>query len=130
LRIETGGGWTVLLQALDGITYIAPGGFWLNWKFDSQSALVARRFGAHMLAARYDEFNVLFMGDPEEGGSEDGNAWALAYSYDAGEHWRFALEWLRVESDVPARVVMLGEPAFATESKVELSARYSLSGSF
>ena len=129
LRIETGGGWTVLLQGLDGTTAIDPG-FWLDWEFDSQSALIARRMGAHMLAVRYDEFNVLFRGDPLQSGSEDGNAWALAYSYDSGEHWRFALEWLRVDSDVPARVELLGEPAFASESKVEFSARYSLSGSF
>ena len=52
--------------------------------------------------------------DPTATGSEDGHAWALAYSFDPGEHWRFALEWLRVESDVPARVEDLGEPAFAT----------------
>jgi hypothetical protein len=129
LRIETGGGWTVILQGLDGTTVIDPG-FWLDWGFDSQSALLARRMGAHMLTVRYDEFNVLFRGDPLESGSEDGNAWALAYSYDSGEHWRFALEWLRVDSDVPARVELLGEPAFASESKVEFSARYSLSGSF
>jgi len=129
LRIETGGGWTILLQGLDGTTVIDPG-FWLEWKFDSQSALLARRMGAHMLTVRYDEFNVLFRDDPLESGSEDGNAWALAYSYDSGEHWRFALEWLRVDSDVPARVELLGEPAFARESKVEFSARYSLSGSF
>jgi hypothetical protein len=129
LRIETGGGWTVLLQGLDGSTVIDPG-FWLDWEFDSQSALLAKRFGAHLLAVRYDEFNVLFRGDPLKSGSEDGNAWALAYSYDTGEHWRFALEWLRVDSDVPARVELLGEPAFATESKVEFSARYALSGSF
>ena len=129
LRIETGGGWTLLLQGLNGTTVIDPG-FWLDWEFDSQSALLARRMGAHMLTVRYDEFNVLFRGDPLESGSEDGNAWALAYSYDSGEHWRFALEWLRVDSDVPARVELLGEPAFARESKVEFSARYSLSGSF
>ena len=130
LRVETGGGWTVLLQVLDGETDIAPGGFWLDWKFDSQSALLAKRVGPHMLAVRYDEFNVLFRGNPLRSGSEDGDAWALAYSYDPGDHWRFALEWLRVESDVPARVPELGEPAFATESKLEFSARYSLSGSF
>ena len=63
-------------------------------------------------------------------GSEDGDAWTLAYSFDPGDRWRFALEWLRVESDVPARVESLAEPAFATESKLEFSARYSLSGSF
>lgn len=130
LRMETGDGWTVLLQALDGETYIAPGGHWLDWQFDSQSALLAKRVGAHMLAARYDTFGVEFMGNPAASGSEDGDAWVLAYSYDRGTHWRFALEWLRVTSDVPARVPLLGEPALATESKLEFSARYSLSGSF
>jgi len=129
LRVETGNGWTAILQALTGETYINPG-VWLEWEFESQSALVAKRVGAHMLAVRYDEFEVLFRDNPLLPNSEDGNAWAAAYSYDAGEHWRFALEWLRVESNVPTRVVELGEPAFAAESKVELSARYTLSGSF
>ena len=129
LRFETGDGWTAILQALDGTTAIDPG-FRLDWSYDSQSALVAKRTGAHMFTVRYDEFNVLFQGDPLLPGSEDGNAWALAYSYDPGQHWRFALEWLRVESNVRARIVRLGEPPFARESKLELSARYSLSGSF
>jgi len=130
LRIETGNGWTAILQALDGSTYIAPGGFWLDWEFDSQSAMLAKRVGAHMVAARYDAFGVLFRGDPAASGSEDGHAWTLAYSFDRGDHWRFAVEWVRVESDVPARVEQLGEPAFARESKLELLARYLLSGSF
>ncbi|HLA73091.1 MAG TPA: hypothetical protein VK624_16410 [Steroidobacteraceae bacterium] len=129
LRIETSSDWTVLLQALDGHTIIVPF-TWLTWEFDSQSALVARRFGAHLLAARYDRFEVGFQGDPDAAVSETGHAWALAYSYENGDHWRFALEWLRVRSDVPARVEMLGEPSLATESKIELSARYALSGRF
>jgi hypothetical protein len=130
LRVETGSGWTAILQTLDGETYIAPGGFWLDWGFDSQSALLARRTGAHMLTARYDRFAVRFQHDPAASGSEDGHAWALAYSYDRGDHWRFALEWLRVTSDVPARVELLGEPALAIESKLEFSARYLLTGRY
>ena len=129
MRFETGNGWTAILQALEGSTIIDPG-IWLEWKYDSQSALVAKRVGAHMLAVRYDEFNILFRDNPDLPNSEDGSAWAVAYTYDPGDHWRFALEWLQVESDVPTRVVQLGEPAFARESKVELSARYTLSGSF
>jgi hypothetical protein len=128
LRLESGNGWTAILQALDGETYIAPGGFWLDWKFDSQSLLVAKRFGPHMLATRYDAFDITFMGDPSEPGSEDGHAWTAAYSYDHGDHWRFALEWLRVSSDVAARPAALGEPALAVESKIELSARYVFKG--
>jgi hypothetical protein len=52
----------------------------------------------------------------------------VAYSYDKGEHWRFMLEWLRVRSNVAARPVLLGEQALTTETKVEFSARYALSG--
>jgi hypothetical protein len=129
LRVETGNGWTVLIQALDGYTAINPFRL-LTWEFDSQSALLAKRIGHHMLAARYDAFEVVKEGDPLEPGSEDGHAWTVAYTFDRGEHWRFALEWLRVTSDVPERAASLAEPALATESKVELSARYLLGGSF
>src|SRR6185295_15191699 len=37
LRLESGNGWTALVQALDGHTVIAPGGWRLEWKYDSQS---------------------------------------------------------------------------------------------
>jgi hypothetical protein len=130
LRVETGNGWTVLLQALDGETYIAPGGPWLDWQYDSQSALVAKRVGPHMLALRYDQFGVQFLGDSSAPGSEDGDAWTLAYTWDRGGPWRFGLEWLRVKSDVPARAAYLAENPLATETKLEFSARYLLSGSF
>jgi hypothetical protein len=129
LRIETANEWTFLVQALEGTTAIDPF-MWLQWDFDSQSVLVAKRWGRHLVGAHYDEFAIDFQQDFLMPGGETGKAWALAYSYDTGEHWRVALEWLRVESDVPARTVFLGESAFATESKLELSVRYSLSGSF
>jgi hypothetical protein len=124
LRIETGSDWTVLLQALDGSTAIDPY-LPLTWEYDSQSALLARRWHDHLLAVRYDAFDVEFQGDSKAAGSEHGHAWTLAYSYQHGEHWHFALEWLRVDSDVPARVQWFAEPAFASESKIELSAHYS-----
>jgi hypothetical protein len=129
LRLEPTADWTVLLQAMDGDTVINPF-ITLVWEFDSQSALVARRFGRHMLAARYDTFQVEYRNDMNRPGSEDGHAWCAAWTYEPGDAWRFALEWLRVESDVPRRAVELGEPALATESKLELSVRYSLQGHF
>jgi hypothetical protein len=130
LRLESGNGWTALLQALDGDTVIAPGGTWLRWQYDSQSAMVARRQGAHMLALRYDQFAVRFRGDASLPGSEDGDAWTLAYSYETGGPWRFALEYLRVKSDVPARSALLAENPLSTEQKMEFSARYRLSGHY
>jgi len=91
LRCETSGDWTLLLQALDGSTSIDPFNP-LTWQYDSQSALVARRWRSHMLALRYDAFEVEFDDDPRAAGSEHGHAWDLAYTYQHGEHWRFALE--------------------------------------
>ena len=126
LRIETGSDWTLLLQAIDGETEINPFRS-LLWQFDSQSAMLAKRHGKHMLAARYDAFEVAFDNAPNKAGNENGHAWTLAYTFEYDPQWRFALEWLRVDSDVQARVVNLGEPAFASESKIELSVRYSLS---
>jgi hypothetical protein len=130
LRLESANGWTVILQALDGETDIAPGGYWLRWQFDSQSALLAKRMGPHLLSARYDAFNVEFAGDASAPGSEDGHAWTLAYSIDRGDHWHFAAEWLRVRSNVPTRAAYFGEPALATETQLQISARYSLNGRF
>jgi hypothetical protein len=130
LRIETANDWTVILQALTGETYIAPANLWIEWEFDSQSVMLAKRRGPHMLAARYDRFDVEFLRDPSASGSEHGNAWTVAYTFDTGGAWRFALEWLRVRSDVPARAEFLGEDALATETKIELSARYLLRRTF
>lgn len=130
LRFENGSGWTLLVQGLVGDTYIAPDNFWLEWEFDSWSAMLARRVGSHMLAVRRDGFEVEFMDAPEAPGSETGDAWTVAYTWDRGGPWRFAVEWLRVKSDVPARAAYLGENPFATETKLEVSARYLLSGSY
>jgi len=129
LRIETGNEWTVIVQAIDGDTIIDPFRP-LLWEFDSQSVMLARRWGKHMLAARHDWFEVEFEHDASRNGSEDGKAWALAWSWDPQEKWHFALEWLQVGSEVPARPAELGEPAFARETKIELCARYTLGGRF
>jgi hypothetical protein len=79
---------------------------------------------------RHDEFDITFRGNPALPNSEDGDAWTVAYSWDRGGPWRFAVEWLRVRSDVPERAVSLAENTLATESKIEFSARYFRSGGF
>ena len=127
LRVETASDWTLLVQALRGDTAINPFQL-LIWDFDSQSAMVARRWGRHMLAARYDAYEIEFQQHPNWAGSEDGHAWTVAWTFERDDHWRFAVEWLRVESDVPARRAELGESPFAAETKIELSARYTLHG--
>ncbi len=130
LRVETARDWTVLLQYLKGDTYIAPGGDWLEWGYASSSAMLVKSIGPHRLAVRYDDFEVTFEPNKDGPGNEDGHAWTVAYAFEPGDTWRFMLEWLRVKSDVGARPVLLGEPALATERKLELSVRYAISGVF
>ena len=127
LRMETGDEWTLLVQALKGDTAIDPFRL-LLWEFDSRSALLAKRWGRHELAARYDDFEIEFDQHPKWAGSESGHAWTAAWSFERDDRWRFALEWLRVASNVPARTAEFGESAFAAETRIELSARYTLHG--
>ena len=128
LRVETASEWTLLVQWLAGETYVAPNNFSLEWELTSRSALLAKARGPHMLSVRYDDFEVESGEAEDEPGNEAGHAWTVAYSFDRGDHWRFMLEWLRVRSDVKSRPELLGEPSLATETKLELSARYSISG--
>jgi hypothetical protein len=74
---------------------------------------------------RYDDFEVE-SGNGAGPGNEVGHAWTVAYSFDQGKNWRFMLEWLCVRSNVQGRPALLGEPALATEAKVELSIRYAI----
>jgi hypothetical protein len=130
LRVETARDWTVLIQWLQGDTYIAPGGLSLEWEYASSSAMLVKGFGPHRFAVRYDDFEVEFEANEDGPGNEEGHALDVSYAFEHGDTWRFMLEWIRVKSDVAARPVMLGEPALATESKVELSVRYRISGVF
>jgi hypothetical protein len=125
LRLESARGWTGIVEWLGGQTIIEPGGPPIVWDFEAWSVLVSRSFRAHRLSLRRDAFNVdrWPASDP---GTEDGDAWTLAYSYERGERWRFMLEGLRISSTVSARPVLLSQPPFVRETKLELSVRYHI----
>ena len=123
LRVESGTGWTAILQWLDGETVIAPPGVQLVWPFRAQFALLSKRFGRQTLSARYDRFEV-DTNIPDGDGSQSGHAWTAAWLFDADAHWRLALEWLRVRSYSYYRTE-LGEPPVATETQLQLAVRYA-----
>ncbi|HET9391644.1 MAG TPA: hypothetical protein VFO44_18500 [Steroidobacteraceae bacterium] len=125
VRAESGSGWTAIVQWLEGETYIEPGGEDLEWPFDARFALLSKQMGSHRLSIRYDSFRVR-SGSPDGAGAEEGHAWTAAYVYEASPHWRFTLEWLRVDSNVTNRVLELGEARFARETQLQLAARYAL----
>jgi hypothetical protein len=124
LRIESGTGWTGIVQWLQGETYIEPApGLDLAWPFRAQFALLSKRFGRQTLSARYDRFEV-DSNLPDGDGRQTGHAFTAAWMFDADAHWRLALEWLRVRSYSYLRTEF-GGPPLATETQLQLAVRYA-----
>ena len=124
-RYESGNGVTAIVQALQGDTTIAPGGFWLDWPFKAQYALIARTFGRHTLSARYDRFEVDTGVNNGGDGAEIGHALTAAYVFTPDEHWRFTLEWLHVTSNSYERQDAFNLSPLASETQVQLAVRYA-----
>ncbi|MBS0421571.1 MAG: hypothetical protein JSR66_27935 [Proteobacteria bacterium] len=126
VRIESGSGWTAIAQYLDGETAIAPDETgYLGWPFRARFALISKEWGHHRLSVRYDSFAV----ESESiygGGAQHGHAWTTAYVFEPDARWRFTLEWLRVASDNENRPFFVGLPPRATETQVQLAARFAL----
>jgi hypothetical protein len=127
IRGETPSGWTAIVQWLGGETSVSlPGLGDLYWKYDTRYGLVSKAIGAHTLSVRYDDFTVA----PQAFvpiGAQSGHALTAAYLYQYHEHWRAALEWVRVRSSQSSREFFLGQPPLATESALQLSVRYAFS---
>jgi hypothetical protein len=124
-RAQTESGWTAIIQWLQGRTSIEPDEQYLAWRFYSQFALLSRQWGRHTVSARYDEFGVDSEA-PFDFGAEDGHAWTVAYLFDQSPHWRFALEWLHVTTEVANRGILLAEPTLAIENQTTFSVRYTI----
>jgi hypothetical protein len=125
VRIEGEHGWTVIAQWLGGETSIAPQGEASSWPFGAEYALLAKRFGRHTLAARYDRFWVEANGYANGDGWQNGHAWTWAYSFEPDAHWRFALEWVQAVSS-SYNHTELGYPQMLTENQLQLQVRYSI----
>jgi hypothetical protein len=126
LRLETADGWTLIGQWLGGTTEIEPDSGYEEWKFSSKFALLSRAIGRHRISVRADWFDT----DHIETNwpfvfQESGKAWTIGYGYEHGEHWRYALEALRVESDVSRRS-LIGEMNKADERLLQLKLLYAL----
>lgn len=125
VRAEIPGGWTAIVQWLDGETYFEPGDELYGWPFRARFALVSREFGRHRLSVRYDAFAVDST-DDEGDGTQHGHAWTAAYVFEPQARWRLTLECLRVKSDTANRALDLGQPRIVTETQVQLAVRYAL----
>lgn len=124
-RLEYGAGWTLIAQWLAGQTEIAPAGSPHKWPFNARYALLSKRFGRHMLSARYDQFEVDSW-NVEPDGQQNGHAWTVAYVFDPGESWTVTLEWLQVTSSSYSWSEDLGRSGPVTDTQAQLSVRYAL----
>jgi hypothetical protein len=128
LRVEGGDGWTAIYQWLQGQTSITPQGDTIQWPFRASYVLLAKRFGSHMLSARYDNFEVAGHsdGDSEDAGWQKGHAITLAYVFQPGPRWRYTLEWLRVQSTSYNREDYDEGLPTASQTQVQLAIRCAL----
>jgi hypothetical protein len=124
LRTDWGNDWTVMAQWLAGKTYVGPERH-DEWLFDTAYVLLAKEFGRHRLAVRYDEFAMTHTRTifPGTLGRDRGNAGALAWSFEVTPQLDIAAEYLHVSSNYNWRR-RIGEQPKATETALQLSVGY------
>lgn len=94
-----------------------------HWGFETSFLLVAREFGKHRLAARYDDFKVWMPAWPAS--NDYGHGWTIGWTWKLQPHVELAAEWLQIDSDVGNRAA-LGQPPEARETGLQLAIRLSL----
>ena len=91
--------------------------------FYSYFLLLTKALDRHRFTVRYDVFDVSENDDfPLDENSEYGNAWTLAYQYEASKYATLALEWLQIETYREA-FEYFGFPDDVTERQVQLAVR-------
>lgn len=121
-RYDGPAGLAVIAQWLKGSTEASPDPS-NYWDFQTAFVLVAREFGKHRIAARYDDFKVLLPAAPAS--NEHGHAWTVGWTWKLQQHVELAAEWLQIDSTFGNRL-MLGEPAKAREHSLQMAVRLSL----
>jgi hypothetical protein len=119
-------GTTLIAQWLAGDTAVGPNSHDV-WHYRAAFVLAAQQFGAHRVAARYDDFRTrqtVTIFAPTLG-LETGDAFTLAWSWALNEHVVLMTEWLQVNSHYNRRV-RVGELPAAKESSLQLALRLSL----
>jgi hypothetical protein len=130
LQVALPGQVGLVAQWLDGVTYAGPklwgGRHAIDNGYDSQFLLVTRTVGAHRFSVRHDWFSVTDRDfNPIDPNDENGTGWTLSYQYRVDTNWLLGLEWLRLDSERPARVFE-GAPERLVEEGVFAVVRWHL----
>ncbi|MGE0407792.1 MAG: hypothetical protein AB7P23_00865 [Amphiplicatus sp.] len=120
------GSWTVIAQAMTGMTEIEPApNFVMTTDFDAAFALLSRDIGDFRVTGRVDAFRTRETATPAvPRRREDGKAGLIALSWFASEHLRLTGEALFVTSTRPERVND-GENPKADETQFQASLQLS-----
>jgi len=126
-RIELPAGFTVVSQWMTGDTSVGDsddGRGFLIADYDAAFLLVSKTFGRQRLTVRYDTFETdTVRNEAIFDGSQDGEAWTLAYIFEPNEHWRLAAEALRNDTTLAPRA-LLGLAPQAVERTLQLAVVY------
>ena len=95
-------------------------------EFEASYLMLTRMTKGHRLTLRFDDFSVddrdLL---PVDDNNETGHALTLAYVRELSPSLRVAVEWLRVDSDRPARAYLGLDPS-STETVLQVQLRWRM----
>lgn len=109
--------WTVISQWLTGDTCV--GSEPACYEFSSAFLLGSWQLGPDRLSARYDGFQMHSESGPYPNFNR-GHAWTFAYEREFNSHFSVALEELRVNSSLSARM-FVREPEVLAENELQLA---------
>ena len=126
-RWEPDDRWTLIVQKMQGRTYVGPDGdpqYQFAQSFRAWFVLASAQLGRERLTLRYDDFSTRqhsgFYGAPAD---DTGNALAFALLHDFDPHWQAVGEWQQVHSRYPPRLA-LGLREVLNETQIQLGLRY------
>lgn len=122
----------LMAQWMSGYTAMGPVMSWgarvLDTEFEASYVMLTRMRNGHRFTARYDDFSVEDLDAlPMDDNNESGTALTLAYLRELTPNLTLAFEWLRVDSDRPARAYLGLDPQ-STETVLQAQLRWSLAG--
>jgi hypothetical protein len=122
----------VIGQWIDGRTQAGEDlGPWRVWDsgFDARYLLLTRSFGRHRLTARYDDFDVQPINDPDKYTNRDrGHAWTASWLYAWSEQFRLGAEYLTIATEhcetEQCAWVFNGLPRTSRQNQLQFSLRW------
>lgn len=134
-QVDLPAGFGLMAQHMAGATYwliaVTPTGLrtpatqLVDDEFDASFLMLTKRLATpHRVSVRYDRFD--FEREAMNMTIDSGDAWTVAYEYEATSSLALAFEWLTIESTRDLWPMFYGLPPDATEQQFRLRVNYRL----